>query len=65
MFAIRNKYNHKWLYGTDWNKRPAKQRVSSNMVEIFATRSEASNEFKRRECNNSYEIVEVEVIVKH
>lgn len=60
MYAIRNKINKKWLYGTDYREYPPKQRISDRQALIFETLEDARYEFKTRECNSDeYEIVKV------
>lgn len=51
MYAIINKHNFKWLYGTDWNYNPPKQRLSRNEVKLFRDKTEAKFEFKKRSLN--------------
>ena len=60
MYAIRNKINKKWLYGTDFTEWPRKQRIAENSAKTFETLEDARYEFKTRECNSDeYEIVKV------
>lgn len=60
MYAIRNKINNKWLYGTDYREYPPKQRISDRQALTFGTLEDAEYEFKKRECDKcEYEIVEV------
>lgn len=60
MYAIRNKINNKWLYGTDYREYPPKQRTSDRQALTFETLEDAEYEFKTRECSSDeYEIVKV------
>lgn len=60
MYAIRNKITGQWLYGTDFREYPYKQRISNSMVCIFRNKEYAEYQFKKRDCNKDYEIVEIE-----
>lgn len=61
MYAIRNKGTKEWLYGTDYREYPYKQRTSQYKAITFEDKEEAEWEFKRRQCNNDYAIIEVEL----
>lgn len=60
-YAIRNKKNKKWLYGTDFRYSPPHQRLTDDTPYLYPTQWLAELAFKTRRCNADYEIVKVEV----
>jgi hypothetical protein len=63
MYAIINARNKKWLYGTDYNYNPRRQRVSENKAQLFSDEIEAEFEFKKRKCGKCYKVVKVELTI--
>lgn len=64
MYAIRNKINNKWLYGTDFREYPYKQRISNEQAMLFESKEDAEYQFRRRDCKeDEYEIVKVKLII--
>ena len=63
MFAIRNKKDKRWVYGTDYRYSKPRQRCSHENVKIYSEMILAENEIALRQINmKNYEIVEVELI---
>lgn len=63
MYAIRNKMTGQWLYGTDFREYPYRQRISNRQAMLFESKEDAEYQFKRRDCNKDYEVVEVKLLV--
>ena len=61
MYAIRNNKTKEWLYGTDYNYSPNRQRTSLDQVAIFDSAYQAEFNYKQRQCGTEYEIVKVEL----
>lgn len=59
MYAIRNKRTKKWVYGTDYNYSPPRQRTSFYTAVLFEDETDAKRAFKLRCCGKDYEIVPV------
>ncbi|MGF2144051.1 hypothetical protein ACQUEF_01725 [Vagococcus fluvialis] len=65
MFAIRNKKDKRWVYGTDYRNDPPKQRLSTERAILCKDKESALLEMKLRRVNSKrYEVVEVELKVK-
>ena len=64
MYAIKNRKYKKWLFGTDYNYSPPRQRLSENNVMIFQDYSTARREFNKRGCGKEYRIIAVELVEK-
>lgn len=64
MYAIINKRTKKWVFGTDFNYYPHRQRTSFDNVAIYSDLREAQFRFEWRGCGRDYKIVEVEVKIK-
>lgn len=62
MYAIKNKRNGKWLFGTDYRYHPPHQRTSTERVFTWDEKRTADNEFKGRKCGKDYIIVPVKII---
>lgn len=62
MYAIKNIRTKKWMYGTDFRRRPRMQRTSSEKAMLFDEEMDALSEFKFRECGKDYKIVKVELV---
>lgn len=60
-YAISNKKNKKWLYGTDYRYSPPHQRLSDDTPYLYPTQLLAELALKARRCNADYEIVKVNV----
>jgi hypothetical protein len=63
MYAIINKTTGEWVFGTDYNYSPPKQRLSREQAVLFADEEQAFFSFKKRRCNEMYEVVEVDLVV--
>ena len=57
MYAIYNKKQLKFLYGTDYRYSPPHQRTSYNRLLTYASREEAENDMCVRKCNKNYVVV--------
>lgn len=65
MWAFRNRKTKEWLYGTDFNYTPPRQRLSKEKAKIFEYLDEAEDAEKRREIpSDLFELIEVELIPK-
>lgn len=63
MFAIRNKKDNRWVYGTDYRSNPPKQRLSNNKALLFEEQEDALLELALRRMNRErYEVVEVKLV---
>ena len=63
MFAIRNKKDNRWVYGTDYRGNPPKQRLSNNRALLFEEQEDALLELVLRRMNRErYEVVEVKLV---
>lgn len=62
MYAIKNTRTKKWMYGTDFRRRPRTQRTSSEKAKLFDEEMDALSEFKFRECGKDYKVVQVELV---
>jgi hypothetical protein len=63
MFAIRNRRTRQWLFGTDWNYNPPRQRLANDWAEVFRSREQGEFEFRRRQCSEkTYRLCEVQII---
>lgn len=63
MYAIINKATGEWVFGTDYNYSPPKQRLSREHAVLFSDKEQAFFSFKKRRCNKKYEVVEVDLVV--
>lgn len=62
MFAIRNKKDKRWVYGTDYRSNPPKQRLSNNRALLFEEQEDALLELDLRKMSGQrYEVVEVKL----
>lgn len=65
MFAIRNKKDKRWVYGTDKRSEPHKQRLSNEQAMLFQDKEDAEWQMKvRRMDPYRYEVVEVLLVEK-
>lgn len=65
MFAIRNKKDKRWVYGTDRRSEPNKQRLSNEKAMLFQDKEDAEWQMKvRRMDPYRYEVVEVLLVEK-
>lgn len=65
-YAIRSKRSHKFISGTDFRTRPAKQIIADDFhaPRVF-TKQELNIELKRREVSmHIYEVVKVNVVAE-
>lgn len=57
MFAIQNQKTKKFLYGTDYNYNPPRQRTSRNRMKTYETLADAFWDFTSRRCGKCYKVV--------
>jgi hypothetical protein len=62
MFAIMNIKTGKFVYGTNYNYVPPRQRTSKNKMLTYADLEEVEQAFKNRGCGNDYRIVVLKTI---
>jgi hypothetical protein len=62
MFAIMNIKTGKFVYGTNFNYVPHRQRTSKNQMLTYPTQEEAELAFKIRSCGKDYRIVVLKTI---
>lgn len=62
VYAIKNTRTKKWMYGTDFRRRPRTQRTSSEKAMLFDDKEKADSEFKFRECGKDHKVVQVELV---
>lgn len=62
MYAIMNIKTGKFVYGTNFNYVPHRQRTSKNQMLTYPTQEEAELAFKVRGCGNDYRIVVLKTI---
>ena len=62
MFAIMNIKTGKFVYGTNYNYMPRRQRTSKNQMLTYPTQEEAELAFKMRGCGKDYRIVVLKTI---
>lgn len=63
MYVIMNSKTKKYLYGTDFNYTPHRQRTSDDCAMIFSTEDDAKREYKRRMCGKTYIICKISIDV--
>lgn len=61
MYAIRNKITGQWLYGTDYNFSPPRQRISNRQAITFETLEDAELQMLLRKCGKNYEVIKVKL----
>lgn len=61
MYVIMNSKTKKYLYGTDFNYTPHRQRTADDCAMIFSTEADAKAEYKRRQCGKTYIICKIEL----
>ena len=62
MYAIMNIKTGKFVYGTNYNYMPHRQRTSKNQMLTYPTQEEAEAAFKVRSCGKNYRIVVLKTI---
>ena len=63
MFAIRNKKDKRWVYGTDYRYNPPRQKLSDEEVKIYKDEATALADARFRQINfNNYQLVSVGLI---
>lgn len=62
MYAIQNIKTGKFLFGTDFNYSPNRQRTSFEQMLTFNEYSFAEAAFLHRQCGRDYRIVELEPV---
>ena len=60
-YAIMNKRNGKFLYGTDFRRSPFRQMTSEDIAIIFRTREQAELAMQFRRCGKDYVVVPVRI----
>jgi len=66
MYAIRNKNNKKWVYGTDYRYGKPRQRISYENALLFEYKEFMEMELRTRRINPKYyEVIEVELMEKN
>lgn len=59
MYVIMNSKTKKYLYGTDFNYTPHRQRTANDCAIIFSSEADARSEYRRRQCGKTYVICKI------
>lgn len=62
MFTIQNRRTGKFVYGTDFNYNPPRQRTDFNRMLTYDDYTSAEVDFWHRGCGKVYRIVELEPV---
>lgn len=62
MYAIRNKRNKKYVFGTDYRYNPPHQRLSNDKLLTYDDYEFAQVDFMVRRCGKDYEIIPIKII---
>ena len=61
MYVIMNIKTGEYVWGTDFNYSPYRQRISDSCAIIFETEEDVRREFKRRQCDKDYRMCKVKL----